>query len=329
MNSVVSLQTEGATYTGWKTVSVQQSLEQASNTFNLSVGENDIAALREHPIQRGARCRVLIDGKPVINGYVNRRQPSFDASSHGMNIAGRDITCDVVDSSAIIPNQELHNVTLAEGAETLCKPLGIKVYCPKPGAAFKKFVVNDGQSIFECIEAHARQRGLLVYTLGDGVLHINQPVYQDSKTTLEEGVNILAGSAEDDDTELYHTYICKSQSSTQHRAAGQAIDASIRTGRTLVIRAEKANEKTNNSARATHEMHLRQAKAQRFSLTVQGWQYQTGKLWRPGLLVNAKSPSLDMAGQYLISTVDYSVNDDGTTAQLECVHPRIYGGSYG
>ena len=325
----VRLQTEGASYAGWENVTIQQSLEQASNTFSLRVSDTKADALSEHPIKKGERCRVLVGDQPVINGYIGKRTPSFDAKTHAVSFSGRDITCDIVDSSAILPNQELHNVTLDIAAKALCEPLGVQVDCPAPGEAFDKFVVNDGETIFQCLEQHAKQRGLMIYTLGDGVLQINRPSPIDAGISLIEGENILRGSAVDDEDDCYHHYISKSQSSGKHRAKAEAFDPNIRKGRTLIIRAEKANAAGDNQNRAEYEMHLRQAKGDRAKIVVQGWTYKNAegkdKVWQPNLLINLLSPRLDKNGQYLVSSVSLSVDDkSGTIATLDLVNPAVY-----
>ena len=321
----VRLQTAGALYQGWESVTIRQSLEQAANTFELTVSDERASDLNNQPIAKGARCRILIGDTPVINGFVGRRKPSFGNTTHKITLSGRDITGDLVDASAIVPNQELHNVTLKEAADSLCAPFNITVNCPAPGAKFEKFAVNEGETVFQCLESHAKQRGLLIYTLGDGILQINRPSPIDSGVTLEEGVNILSGSADHNDDDLYHQYISKSQAGSRHRNQATATDPSIRAGRVLIVRAEKSNETTSNQHRADYEMKLRQAKATRASLVVQGWEYAAGKVWQPNLLVNLKCPSLDIEGQFLLASTALSSSDGaGTLGTLAFVKPEVY-----
>ncbi len=323
--SQVRLQTSGAIYQGWENVTIRQSLEQAANTFELTVSDERATDLNNQPIAKGARCRILIGDTPVINGFVGRRKPSFGNNTHKITLSGRDITGDLVDASAIVPNQELHNVTLKEAADILCAPFNIPVNCPQPGAKFDKFAVNDGETIFQCLESHAKQRGLLIYTLGDGTLQINRPSPIDIGITLEEGVNILSGTADHNDDDLYHQYISKSQAGSSHRNQATATDPDIRAGRVLIVRAEKSNEASSNQNRAEYEMKLRQAKATRASLVVQGWEYAEGKIWQPNLLVNLKCPSLEIEGQFLLADTTLSSDDQvGTLGKLGFVLLDVY-----
>ena len=89
--------------------------------------------------------------------------------------------------------------------------------------------------------------------------------------------------------------------------------------------AEKSNETTSNQHRADYEMKLRQAKATRVSLVVQGWEYAAGKVWQPNLLVNLRCPSLAIEGQFLLASTALSSSDGmGTVATLELVNPKVY-----
>lgn len=321
----ILLETAGKLYTGWKDLSVTLSLEQASNSFQLTASDAGKAELAQHPIQLGSRCRVVIAGQPVINGWIEDGEPSYDANAHDIKFSGRDVTCDAIDSSAQIPNQELHNVTLAQAARQLMQPYGITVDCPEPGAKFDKFVINDGETGFQAIESHARQRGLIVYTLGDGVLHIRKPNPQQTGVMLEEEENILKASAKLSQKDRFGKYIVKSQAKGKPRQAAEITDASIRSSRVMIVRAEKANETASNLERAKWEMRVRKAKSERATITVQGWHYAAGKLWMPNLLANLKSPSLGMGGDLLVASVTLSVDDSGgSLSVLDLVHPDAY-----
>lgn len=322
----ILLETAGKLYTGWKELSVTLSLEQASNEFSLTASDAGKEELAQHPIRLGTRCRVVIAGQPVINGWIEESEPSYDASAHDIKFSGRDITCDAIDSSAQIPNQELHNVTLQEAATQLMQPYGVTVDCPEPGAKFEKFVVNDGETGFQAIESHARQRGLIVYTLGDGILHIRKPNPLETGVTLREGVNILKASAKRSHKERFGKYQVKSQSKGKNRQAAEITDSSIRSTRVMIVRAEKANnESVSNLERARWEMRVRKAKSERASITVQGWFYKWGKLWLPNMLVTLDSPKLGINGELLIASVNLNADESGgTTSTLDLVHPDAY-----
>ncbi|OQX10871.1 MAG: hypothetical protein BWK73_19125 [Thiothrix lacustris] len=326
----ITLQTPNGEYTGWETLRVSLALDQMSGAFELGVSGDNARELHKHPIKKGMQCRVLLGKETVITGYINKRSAAFDSSSHTLNFSGRDVTCDLIDCSAIVPNQELHNVTIADAAKQLIAPFpAIRLDCPEPGAPFAKFTVNDGDTIFSVLETHAKQRGLMIYTTGDGVLRIRKPVVNNIGVALVESENLLSASMEDSDDEQFAEYIVRGQDSDggKHQAEQRYTDPLVRKGRVRVITAEKPDEGTQIKNRAEWEAKLRQSRSVTATATVQGWQAgKTGKLWRLGDTVNITAAALDLNRRAMIvNRVTYNVDSSsGTTTELGLVLPEVY-----
>lgn len=323
--SRVTLQTDDGYYFGWKSVSIKRSLEQLANTFQLSVTDAGIKRIGKHPLKLGASCKVMIDNVPVLNGFVEEVNPSFSADSHTITVSGRDLTGDLVDCSAIIPNQELHNADLAAAAAALCKDYQVGIDCPDPGAPFEKFVVNDGETIFSVLESHARQRGLLLYTLGDAVLHICKPEPLPIKAELIEGENILNASARHSTKQRFNHYLVKSQKSGSTGESSEYTDPAVRAPRTRIIRAEKPEGRADCANRAAFEAKLRAAQGRRATITVQGWEWTPGKLWDLRHTLPVKSDRLGINEALMVVSVDFGLDDSGgSVTTLELVPPEVY-----
>jgi len=324
--SDVILQTSSGNLAGWKSIEIHQSIEQMSNSFSFQCSEAGIAALAAHPVQLDTACRVLIGDTPVLNGYVENQNPQISPNQHDINISGRDITCDLIDSSALMPNQEMHNVTIREAAEVLCAPHKVKVECPEPGEPFEIYAVNDGESVFDSIEQHARQRKLLCYTYGDGILHIKKakPIVIDY--TLEEGVNFTNGSATHTNNDQYGEYRVKSQrhkGETNIKAVTKGTHK--RLNRVLIVRPEKQDNTKESEDRGDWESRTRRAKGKRASITVPGWEFIKGRVWRPLMLPMLISPRLEFNETMLVASVKLHVDDNGgTLSTLELVKPELY-----
>jgi prophage tail gpP-like protein len=308
---------------------VSLALDQMSGAFDLDVSGDNAMELVKHPLRKGMECKVQLRGQTVITGYLNKRRANYDKSSHKLSFSGRDVTCDLIDCSAIVPNQELHNVTLADAARQLLAPFpAIRLDCPSPGASFPKFTINDGDSIFSVLESHAKQRGLMIYTVGDGVLHIRKPMVSHTGLTLTEGDNLLSANAEESDDEQFAEYIVKAQKSDdgKHQAEQRYTDSSVRKGRVRVITAEQPDDGTEIKNRAEWEAKLRQARSVTANATVQGWESSTGKLWRLGDGIKLHSPALGLLNRAMIvNSINYNVsNDAGTTTELGLVLPEVY-----
>jgi prophage tail gpP-like protein len=322
----VTLKIPQGEYSGWKTIRINRSIEQASGEFTLEVTEKLKTNLKQHEIQPDQRCTVLANGLTVINGYVDLVEPSYDATTHSISVSGRDVTADIIDSSAVLEKGELANVTILQLAQALLKDKGITIDCPAPGKPFEKAVVNGGETVFEVLKTHAAQRGMLVYTLGDGVLHIGNPAQTNAKIVLEEGKNIKVARSSHDVTQLYHTYIFHAQGKNGKTTTHTVTDPTVRKSRTLVIDVELAEGSSLDlKTRADWELKSRKAKAKRASVTVQGWEYAPKKLWNVALLVHLKSPRLGYDTPMLISTLNLSVDDSsGTLAELTLTDPAAY-----
>ena len=96
MKSEVLLQVNGQRYSNFKSLTVFKSMESISGDFSFSAAIIDI---KEFPIKLGDECIVIINTNPVITGFVEDIDISFDNVSHNVIISGRDKTCDVIDSS--------------------------------------------------------------------------------------------------------------------------------------------------------------------------------------------------------------------------------------
>lgn len=326
MTAPITLITDSGKYIGWQTMRVNRSIEQASGEFTVNVTERLAVPLKQHDITLNERCQVQLYNQTVITGYVDQVTPRYDDKTHSITVAGRDVTGDIIDSSAVLEKSELANVTILQLAQALLKDTGIAVVCPQPGKPFAKAVVNGSESIFSVLQSHAKQRGMLVYTLGDGILRIGNPDQEDAQVVLVEGDAIKVGSAEHNVSEQYHTYIFHAQGKNGKTVTHKLIDPTVRQGRTLVQDIELAEDSSLDLAtRTAWELKVRQAKARRASVTVQGWQYAPGKLWNVALLVHLKSPRLGYDQPMLISTLTHTADDDsGTLTELTLTDPAAY-----
>lgn len=321
--SEIKLETDNGIYTGWENITISRSLEQMANTFSLGVTEKNAASLHAQPIHLDSACRVLYGGKPLISGTVEDTDPSYSDDSHTITLSGRDSTADLIDCSAIIDSQELSNVNIKTAAEILCKPYNIPVNCPAPGPVFKKFAINDGETVFTCLEQYARQRGLLLYTLGDGVLHIGKPDTQPLDVVLKEGDNILEGSAKHSNKARYHRYIVKSQAQGgKHAVQAEYIDSEIRNTRTLILRAERAGE--DCAKRAEWEARVRRARGRTANIKFKGWEHSKGKVWDVGDRVFLESERLGFQEYMIISHVTLTADDNGKLSDLVLTDPEAY-----
>ena len=159
------LEIGGALYGGWTSVSIRRGIGQVAGTFDLSVSERWPGQTVPSPIQPGASCRVLIDGRPVITGYVDDVRMSYNGTSHEVTVSGRDKTCDLVDCCP--PSMQLSGATLAGIARSLAAPFGIDVVDKAGTTAVPGFKPNPGDTCFEILEQLSRASGVFLTTDGE------------------------------------------------------------------------------------------------------------------------------------------------------------------
>lgn len=319
------LEVDGVRYGGWKRISIQRGLEQIAGQFELGVTERWPGTGVSRPISPGQSCRVLVDGNPVITGYVDDVRPSFSADDRTIEVVGRDRTGDLVDCSAVYKSGSWSNSTLARIAADLCKPFGIEVI-DKVGVAkrFTTFALQEGETAFEAIERAARMRGVLLVADGAGRLTIARAGSSRAGTVLVQGKNILSARGLFSQRERFSTYTVKGQAQGTDNAfgaaaasqKGSATDAGVTRHRPLVVLAEDQGEGASFGERAAWERNVRRGRSSRATVTVQGWQH-AGGIWAPNLLVPVQSALLDIDAELLTASVTLTLDERGTTAELE------------
>ncbi|OWY40074.1 hypothetical protein CEK28_04885 [Xenophilus sp. AP218F] len=333
MADVCELRVGGKIYGGWTEIEIQRGLEQVSGQFSLQVTERWPGQEEPRPIMPGQLCVLTIDGMPVVTGYVDDCQPGYDATSTWFHVSGRDKTADLVDCSAIHKSGQWKGASLARIAADLLGPFGIAVVVgPRAGAANKpiaSFNIEEGETVFDCLERAARLHALMMWTDGQGRLVIDLPGVERAKTALAEGENILRADGNFSWRERYSDYIVKGQGRGhgQHAVKGSAKDSTVTRHRPLIVLAEDDAHGPSAGERATWECTVRRGRANRATIRVQSWRQQgdAGPLWAPGQRVTLNSPRLRVSAEMLIASVTYLKNaNDGTVCDLEIADPRAF-----
>ncbi len=315
----------GAYYGGWKRLSVSRSIEQVASTFTLEVTDRWAGQDTARPIKPGARCQMLLGGERVIYGFVDVAEPSFDEHGSQLRIEGRDATGDLVDCSAIYKSGQWRGATLDTIARDLLKPFGIGlVVQANVGERFSSFSIQQGETVFECLERAARMRAVLLISDGAGNLVITRAGETLAPVRLEEGVNILAGRASLSWKDRYSRIVVKGQARATDdyfgdQAAGPSAagaDEIIDRYRPLIVLAEDHGTPATLAARARWEASVRAGRGNRGIVTVQGWRRSDGQLWAPNVLVSITAATLYLDAPMLVVGCNYRLDEEGTFTDL-------------
>lgn len=334
MQHQTELKVGGLIYGGWKSIRINRGIEQISGTFELQVTDRWANQDSQWAIHQGDSCQVLVDGEPVITGYVDSANPSYDKASHGITIRGRDKTGDLVDCAAIYKSGQWSGRRLDQIAADLCQPFGIKVFRDTDvGTPFTPtFALQTSESVFECLERAARMKAVLLVSDGLGNLILTRANSDASVAVLIEGENILAARAELSWNDRYSRYIVQAQGAGSDEWNGPAVahmeaesaDAAIDRYRPLIVLAEDQGAGGNLSQRAEWERNVRMGRGCRATVNVVGWRNSSGRLWKPNTIVHVRSPYLGLDHNLLVVSVDYVLDENGTQAELSLVRREAF-----
>jgi prophage tail gpP-like protein len=322
----------GQVHAGWNRIRIHRGLEEISGSFELAVAERWSADVPPLEVRAQDACSVRVDGVTLITGRVDRAAIRYDDRNHAVAVAGRDATADLVDCSAEHSKGEWRNADIAQIARDLAKPFGIAVATAGDvGAPFPVFAIEPGESVFECLERAARQRGVRLLSDGRGGLVVGNAPARSSGAALVEGKNILSLEVANDSSQRYSDYRVLGQQSGTDDVNGAAAaqvkatsqDAGVQRYRPLVLVDEDQGDIAGFQRRAKWEASVRAARALTATVSVQGWTH-AGGLWHPNTLVRLASPTGRIDRELLVRDVDLVVDERGTTTELVLVPEEAY-----
>lgn len=335
----IRLEVAGSLWGGWTSIEVRRGLEQCAGTFSLDLTDRwtDATASGEsragsgaqtvqRSIKAGSPCRVLIDKTPVITGYVDEVEASWDATSHSYRVSGRDKTCDLVDCCP--PSTQVKSASLPDLARRWSTQFGIDVVVEaeglKPVPAFKS---DEGDTCYEMLERLARAQAVMLTSDGEGRLIITRAGTKKAGAALSLGQNLLSLSMRSDMGDRFSDITVKGQSagSSGWNAApcaqgkGMAQDPGVPRYRPLTLVAEQ-EEYGSGTLRAQHEVNVRFGKGHSSRAKVCGWYAKPGELWRPNVLADIMAGDR-LVATWLITEVTWRMDDSGCLTEMT-LHPR-------
>jgi len=333
--SDLTLLVNGTVYGGWKLVQVTRSIEQIAGTFTLGVSERWPGQQAWRGILPGHRCTVRIGATTVITGHVDDVNPSYNATHHAVDVAGRDATGDLVDCSAVHGTGEWSDCSLQAIVADLCRPFGISVAAAtSTGAVFRRFRIEEGESAFEAIERACRMRGVLPVSDSKGGLILTRAGTSRAGVRLVRGQNILEADGAYSWRDRHSRYVVKSQKpgiddeasgEETSRIFGESKDGGVGRYRPLVLLAEQAADRKASQERAVWEANVRASRARRVSMAVQGWEETPGgPLWEPNRIVAVQDDWLGVNQDMLVAAVVLTKDEGGEVARLTMMPPGAF-----
>ena len=339
----ISLNVKGKKFEGWTSVSIEKSLYQMCGTFGFA-GTNIFPGNAEKwGLSLGDECTVLIDDQIIITGYIEDIPITYDASSHNIQISGRDRTGDLVDCSFAETVQEWKGQKIITVIRALCNPFDIFVDVDNSVFTYANektpkdlFKINPGETVFDTIFRLCKPKAILPVSYGDGQLVLTGTGTQKVGDILELGKNVKSGSINQSDRDRFATYIVKGQGSKDPfnsvseaaHAKGQYTDLVItksRPARKIVIWPESSCTTKYCQDKAKWECVNRAGNSRSIDYEVQGWTQSNGEVWPLNALVKVKDHFLEIDKTMLIAAVNFIMdNESGTITRLTLVHPKTF-----
>lgn len=331
----IQLEVDGIAYSGWTSVEIERGIDQIAGSFSLTLASRERTVAEDWPIADGAECRVTLAGEVLITGFVDRLTRFLDPEARGIEIGGRDRTCDLVDCSSVHSPGSWVNRRLEEIAAELTEPFGIDIDLmgQSTGAPFAKFALQQGETVFNAIERMARYRGLVAWSIGDGTVRIGNPDSGDLLGYFNEGANVVAASGSRQSRDRYSDYIVKGQASGSDDRNGAAVaqviaqarDEGVSRYRPLVIIGEEQSDRASLEQRARWEAAVRAGRATPAQIVTPGWLDAFGSPLAIGLRARCDVPSADITGELLVERVAFSRDaENGTQTTLDLVPPEAW-----
>lgn len=339
----VTLRINDTDWSYWQSVEVSHQIDAIAGSFSLELVErwgDGHSGVRHLPLAAGQPCEILLGMDQVIRGYIDKVEPSFSATAHGIRVSGRDASADMVDCSALHKPGQWSGLTCAQLAEELGRPFGVQVAAEGDvGAPIPNFKLEPGEKAFDALDRALKQRECLACPDGAGGLVILRVGQREAEGRLKQGENILSASLSCDMSQRYSDYVVQGQQPGNDQRFGleacavssQCRDTAVLRYRPLLIKAENSVDAAAARQRAAWEKTVRAARAVTVRVTVQGFRQlgagdeQYGPLWEINSLVEVVIPYLRLCQRLLVSKVTWRRSlSGGSTTELELRDPAAF-----
>ena len=324
----VTINAGGFAYGGFHSVEIQGGANQAAWTFNVSTNDPGAASWN---IPAGCPAIVLASGYPMVVGYVETFNPSFDANNHVVKLSGKSKSMDYIDSAAIKETGRFEDKTPLQIAQEL-HTSGAGVSSDTPQKQLPWFQIRQGETAFQSMDRILRDQGGFMQGMPDGSIKITKGGMGGRQAgKLVEGENILSGSATHTTEGRFSEVEVKGQSSLgtgdeSTRPNGKAVDSEMKRYRPRIIVNEGETDRARANERAKVHANRSTGRAQSAEVSIAGWRLG-GQIIEPNKLVFIQSPKLRLNGDMLIKSVSFSQDfQNGTTAKMSLVDPRTLDG---
>lgn len=343
----------GQYYDEWESVTVRQSMKEATMAFELETSEvmnpDHVPDWGMDPFVKwafppGTLITILSggDGVPfqqLCTALVNEYRPSGTPTTHRVLITGRTRMQDFVDSSYFRETVE-SNITYCQLLQKWAAIYDVTIECtPDDNALIPLHQVRMGATLWQESQRVLQIFGKRLMGRPDGsAIVVGGSNISDGGGVLMQKFNIISMSAELSDPSLFNETYGYSQNAQTQDAQALALNPNVRPTRKRVVQAGHLTDQAGLQRFTEWQRDQAIGISVRARIQVPGFRKWTIEgdssfkpgtdLWRAAELVYVWAPWLKIDCHMLIEEVEFHQDDKGgTTTTLTLVDPRTAGGS--
>lgn len=326
----VTLVSEGVTWEGWKSLTIQQTLDKAQHSFSMTTTDRFQEGLDRWNISGGSSVDVYFDTSLAFSGYVQKYSPSLTATEHAISISGESKAIDAVQGSHD-GSYFWRDVSAESIIEEVLEPMGFEATIDKPLEAIgpEGFRAAVNSSPFDIVKRLAERNGLLVFTDNEGNFRLSDSSNQVTFTEIGRG-DYIEISAEHDVSKSYSEIIVKGQRNTfsvgfqdQQRMEHRVQNSSQTRHRPLVVITTGQEVEQDKLAQYIHRRLAGDSVTA--SVVLKTPYDKDGNLWGVGQRIWLNEPIVDIDQELIISSVDFTLDESsGFKTTLGLKVPETY-----
>ena len=280
----------------------------------------------------------------VMTGYIDDVNSSIAGPTGLMlEISGRDITCDMIDSTVETSISELNELTVSDALQQLIAPFNITLSSTssKLQNQVKKKAQSPDEKVGAIISTICKKVGVLPLTDENGDLIVEDKVGGTISGGLQMGVNILNASHNASHRNRYSqiTVLGNGDNELSELAVsggstaedGVAIDSSYESSRRRVLTVIGSNVDRNDKGaleeEANWKMAMSRASVSKVKIKVHDWlTTDSGELYKVNRLINCDLSRIGLSkSNMLISSITFEMDkSSGTFTNMQLIHEDAY-----
>ena len=329
----LTLVVDGAEYVGWVNGEIERSLDQFAHRFDFTYTDRWSDAVEPWPIRPGNPVQVKYGEHILTTGWVEFTSFNAQDDQWRLRAAGRSLTGDLVDCSAIFKTGSWNNQKLAKIANDIVAPFGLAAELSVPdNDPIVKFALQEGESAYDSLDRLVRNRGYLLFTHPDGNVGLIRLLDFIGVVADLPVAEALTRELEEDQSQVHSQYLLRSQSYGTDEfgtdvTVKRRFDGVRVTGmryRPLVIVADSAADRPQLQRRALWEQSVRYGRSLRVRYTLPGVLDPAGLPYSPGNHYHVRDEALGIEETLLCCAARIHVSQQELITDVEFTRPEAF-----